>query len=204
MGLAGGGVLLALAALSLVLAFPKSHGLLQTAGCTGVLWGLLGALAAVALRALWKRRWVSALFHAGALCLVVGGALSAGHAKTWEVWLEDSPFATPEMRQRVVKGELVTLERFEIERYENGMPKQFRTTLRFPDGLQQIEVNRPLRRKGLTYYQMSYHERPDAYGQPVRMTMLLLREDPGWPVVFSGYGLLAAAALLLAVRTERG
>ena len=199
---AGVWTLLALAGVSVVLAFESQRGMLQTAECRVVAWGLLGVFAVLMVWALWRRRWVSALFHGGALAVVVGGALTAGYAKQWEMWLVDSPIAPVEYRQRMIQGERVALERFEVESYPNGQPKQYRTTLRFPEGAREIAVNNPLRRKGLTYYQMSYAQGQDPYGEPVWQTMILVRQDPGWPVVFAGYALLVAAAVAMALREE--
>lgn len=199
---AGVGTLLALAGVSVVLAFESQRGMLQTAGCRAGAWGLLVIFAVLTVWALWRRRWVSALFHSGALAVVVGGALTAGYAKQWELWLVDSPIAPVEYRQRMIQGERVALERFEVEAYPNGQPKQYRTTLRFPEGAREISVNKPLRRNGLTYYQMSYAQGQDPYGEPVWQTMILVRQDPGWPVVFAGYALLVAAAVAMALREE--
>ena len=199
---AGVGTLLALAGVSVALAFESQRGVLQTAGCRAVAWGLLAVFAVLTVWALWRRRWVSALFHGGALAVVVGGALTAGYAKQWEMWLVDSPIAPVEYRQRMIQGERVALARFEVESYPNGQPKQYRTTLQFPEGAREISVNKPLRRKGLTYYQMSYAQGQDPYGEPVWQTMILVRQDPGWPVVFAGYALLVVAAVAMALREE--
>lgn len=199
---AGVWALLALAGVSVALAFGSTRGWLQTAGCRVVAWGLLVVFAGMTISALWRRRWVSALFHGGALAVVVGGALTAGYAKQWEIWLVDSPIAPVEYRQRMIQGERVALERFEVESYPNGQPKQYRTTLRFPEGAREISVNKPLLRKGLTYYQMSYAPGQDPYGEPVWQTMILVRQDVGWPVVFAGYGVLVVAAVVMALREE--
>ena len=99
-------------------------------------------------------------------------------------------------------GDRVALESFEIETYPNGMPKQYRTRLYFPEGVREVSVNHPLRRKGYTYYQMSYAQAFDPYGRPVWQTILSVRKDPGVPFVFAGYGLLALATLLVAIRSE--
>ncbi len=138
----------------------------------------------------------------------------------------------------------VTLEAFTTETYPNGMPSQYRTKLCFNDNEHyELSVNDPLRRKGLTYYQMNTYMRyipaVDGYGNPVyfkvlavdekrnprfdehgeaiyygeqgeypveylmTFTELDVRSDPGAPVTFVGYGLLALAALGLALREER-
>ena len=192
--------LLALAAASAALAFPRVQGVLGSAWANAVLWALLLVCVGMGAVASARRRWLSALFHAGAAAVIVGGGLTAGYAKSWQVALVDSPLAPPELRQRVVAGESVSLRKFEIETYEDGMPKQFRTTLSFPEGERTIAVNKPLRRKGITYYQMSYSQARDPYGQTWWVTHLSLRRDPGVAVTFAGYGALILAALGTAIR----
>ncbi|MGN0886374.1 MAG: cytochrome c biogenesis protein ResB [Candidatus Spyradenecus sp.] len=199
---AGVGTLLALAGVSVVVTFGPAQGWVQMGWFRVMAWGLLGLFAGMTLWALARRRWVSALFHGGALAVVVGGALTAGYAKQWEMWLVDSPYAPVMDRQRMIQGERVALARFEVENYPNGQPKQYRTTLQFPEGSREISVNKPLRRKGLVYYQMSYTPVEGPYGERVWATMILVRQDRGWPVVFAGYGMLVAAAVLMALREE--
>ena len=194
--------LLCLVGASIALAFPRTHWLLRTPLANGIALLLLVAVSVVCLVALWKRRWVSALFHAGAVLVIIGGGLTAGYAQEGELALLDSPIAPTEYRQRVVGGDRVALESFEIETYPNGMPKQYRTRLYFPEGVREVSVNHPLRRKGYTYYQMSYAQAFDPYGRPVWQTILTVRKDPGVPFVFVGYGLLALATLLVAIRSE--
>lgn len=199
----GAAALVAFALVSAALAFPQCQGLLQHAAWRWTMRALLVLLVLLTLRALWRKRWVSALFHAAMTAILVGGAITQGYAKNWEIWLVDSPIAPTELRQCLVQGERVSLERFEIETYDNGMPKQFRTCLRFPEGPRELAVNQPLRRNGLTFYQMSYAQGQDPYGREVWQTLLLIRKDPGWPVVAAGYCALALATLLLALRTSR-
>ncbi len=79
--------------------------------------------------------------------------------------LERFPIAAP------WSEDVATLEDVEVETYPNGMPKQYRTRLAFEEGSYEIAVNQPLRRKGLTYYQMSYAQSylpaVDRYGSPI-------------------------------------
>ena len=192
--------LLVLALLSGILAFPKTQGVLGTPWAKGAVTAFALVCATVTVAALLRRRWLSALFHAGATAVAVGGLVTAFLAQTWQVELVDAPLAPRELRQRVVNGDTVTLKDFEIETYPNGMPKQFRTTLTFPEGDRTLAVNQPLRRDGITYYQMSYTQATDPMGHSWWATVLSLRYDPGAPIVFAGYGLLVLAALGLAVR----
>lgn len=196
-------LLLMLAAVAVALAFPGLRWMLGTAATSVALWGLLAAFAAMTARALGKRRWLSALFHAGALAVLAGGAVTAGYAREWQVGLVDSPIAPSAYRQRMIGGDLMTLRDFTIETYPDGMPRQYRTRLIFPEGEREVSVNRPLRRKGLTYYQMSYSKACDPYGRQVWQSHLTIRRDPGAPVTFAGYGMLVSAAFLMAVRGAR-
>ncbi len=196
-------VVLMLAAGCVVLAFPATHGVLRTSVFDGVVWVLLVALAGVTLRACWKHRWVSACFHLGALCVGIGGGITAGYASESRVGLVDSPIAPMEFKQRIVGGDRVTLKHFDIERYPSGMPSQYRTQLFFPEGEREVSVNHPVRRKGFTYYQMSYSKGMDPYGREVLQTELLVRKDPGASIVFAGFGLLVTASVLAALRVEK-
>lgn len=190
------------------LAFPRAQeAALGTWWLYATAWALLAACGAACVAALCRRRWVSAAFHAGAAAVVVGAGLTAGQARNWEIGLVDSPIAPPEYKtwrtEGKPDGDPVELVSFAIDTYGNGMPRQFRTRLRFPEGVREVSVNAPLRRKGLTYYQMSYGRAWDPYGRQVWQTFLRVRKDPGAPVTFAGYGLLAAAALAMAVREAR-
>ncbi len=92
--------------------------------------------------------------------------------------LQTFPIAAPWSQEHV------TLKDFTIERYPNDTPKQYRTTLTFEEGDYDIAVNQPLRRKGLTYYQMSYAHTYlpaiDRYENPIYFRMLAL-DDKGEP-----------------------
>ncbi|MEG1787724.1 MAG: cytochrome c biogenesis protein ResB [Kiritimatiellia bacterium] len=197
-------LLLLLAALAVALAFPPLHWLLKTLTANIVLWGLLIAFLVITLRALYQKRWISALFHMGGLALIVGGAITAGWAKESTLNLVDFAYADITQRSAMVGGEQVSLKTFRVEKYPNGMPRQYCTELLFDDGTYELSVNRPLRRKGYAYYQMSYGVWGQDYdGSPIYFTSLLIRHDPGVKIVFIGYGLLTLAALLMALREIR-
>ena len=56
----------------------------------------------------------------------------------------------------------VECERFDIEYYDNNMPKEYRSILKIIENgkeilKKEIEVNKPLKHKGITMYQASYH-----------------------------------------------
>ncbi len=76
----------------------------------------------------------------------------------------------------------LALEAFRIETYPNGMPSQYISELRFNDDERHtLAVNAPLRRKGLTYYQMSAYTRMvpavDRYGMPVYFKVLAFDDN---------------------------
>ncbi len=63
-------------------------------------------------------------------------------------------------------GFTVRCDRFDIEYYSNGMPKDYRAKLTVIDHgktviKRDIEVNKPLTYKGITFYQSSYQPYPD-------------------------------------------
>lgn len=196
------GIISLLAAGAIVLAFPATHDALQHWGFNGAIWLLLFLLAAVTVRALFTRRLLSAAFHLAMILVILGGAGTAWKAVEEEKQLIDSPLAPRVYREWNVDGEVCVLESFRIDRYENGMPKQYRTRLAFPEGSYELSVNNPLRRKGITYYQMSYTEAMDPMGGRAWCTILTARRDPGVPWIFAAYGIFLLAAFTMAVREE--
>lgn len=192
--------LLCLSAWAIVFAFPQTHFLLRTPITNGVLLTFIVVLIATTIRALWLKRWISALFHLGASLVIVGGGITAGYAKEGHVTLIDALDAPIEYRQFMLDDERVALHSFEIATYPDGMPQQYTSRLVFVDGVREVSVNAPLRHKGWTYYQMSYQKVFDPYGNPVLSTLLTVRKDPGVPFTFSGYAILVLAAFLLALR----
>lgn len=181
-------------------AFPNTASYLRSVGINGLLLFCLGTLFITTLWSLWRRRWLSVLFHLGASLVIIGGGLTAGYAQEGQIVFTDSPYAPTELRQCLVAGDRVALHSFEIVTYPDGMPKQYITRLVFPEGLREVSVNAPLRRKGWTYYQMSYQSVTGYYGEPVFNTVLTVRRDPGALVTFWGYGVLIFAAFTLAIR----
>lgn len=195
--------LLVLAALAIFLALPQSERFRELTVFRCAAWAVLIGFAAVAVQALFARAWVRALFAAGAVCVTVGFGVTGASAREGALVLTDSlsPYANHRLlRERVVGGETVRLESFRQDTYPNGMPRQYTTLLRFPDGLREISVNRPYRRNGYTYYQMSCDGGVGPDGYPFVQTVLTVRRDPGVPVVFVGFAMLLAASAALAVR----
>lgn len=85
----------------------------------------------------------------------------------------------------------VRLDRFTVERYDDGTPRRFRSEVRFGQRAAAIEVNAPVRHGGYTFYQDSYDTQRNAY------TVLLVVRDPWLPAAACGAALLAAGALLM-------
>ena len=81
-------VTLLLAAGSVVLAFfgaDQAGEIMHSAPVLAGGWALAVLFAAVAARALWKKRFVSALVHAGAV-LILAGALCGTQKETLGIW----------------------------------------------------------------------------------------------------------------------
>lgn len=197
-------LLLFLSAMAIVLAFPAMRGLLASSWTDGVMLGLLLLLGELSLDALLRKRWMSALVHLGAALIIVGGGLTAGKAKEGQIVFTDAAYAPPEYRQCIIGGDRVALHSFEMPTYPDGMPKQYITHLIFPEGIRTVSVNAPLRRKGYTYYQMSYQQVEGYYGEPIYNTVLTVRKDPGATFTFWGYGCIVVAAFALAFRESLG
>lgn len=193
--------LLFLSVMAIVLAFPSARTLLQSQWLNGILLALLICLGGITLRALFRKRWLSALFHLGTMAIIIGGGITAGYTKEGQIIFTDASYAPPEYRQCVIDGDRIALHSFEMPTYPDGMPQQYITHLMFPEGMHTVSVNAPLRRKGWTYYQMSYQQVEGYYGEPVFNTILTVRKDPGANITFCGYALLILAAFAQAIRT---
>lgn len=189
-----------MSAVAVLLAFPAMHFLLQTVWWRTLIGCFLGGLLLIVCRAAFKKRWLSVGFHLGMMFVLIGGWITADYAKEQHLILTDCTYAPHEFRQCLVEGDRVMLHAFEIPTYPNGMPQQYRSHLIFPEGVRTVEVNAPLRRKGWTYYQMSYDCVAGFYGESVYRTMLVARKDPGVAVTFCGYLVLTLSALALAIR----
>lgn len=88
----------------------------------------------------------------------------------------------------------VTLNRFTVDRYDNGMPRQFRSELNLGDRTATVSVNHPARYQGYKFYQESY----ETHGNVA--TLLLVKRDPWLPVVWAGILLLAVGSIFLLLR----
>jgi hypothetical protein len=196
-------MLLFFSAMAIILAFPATRGMLTSSWTNGIMLCTMIILGELVLDALLRKRWISALIHLGATLIIIGGGITASKAKDGQIVFTDADYAPPEYRQCIVGGDRVALHSFEMPTYPDGMPKQYITHLIFPEGTKTVSVNAPLRRKGYTYYQMSYQQVEGYYGEPVYNTILTVRKDPGAKVTFWGYGCVIVAAFALALRESR-
>ena len=170
------------------------------------LWALVAGLMvymAVICR-MWKRMAVCAL-HFAILLILLGALLTKLTGQHGKMKLEpnrpNSHFFIKH-NDEITKTALpfsLTLDRFEIERYDNGKPKDYMSHLRLNDGKTQkdavISMNHILRHKHYRFYQSDY----DEHGNSV----LDVARDPwGIGVTYAGYAVLfvALAAMLVEQR----
>jgi cytochrome c-type biogenesis protein CcsB len=175
-------------------------------------FALLGLFAANLLAALverWPRnRWRVgfALTHS-AILLVLGGALATALVKVegrLPIWEGESAHTLYRggAEEELEPFELpfaVRLDAFEIDTYPGTRrPRMFRSRVTVVDPARGgetpgvIEMNRPLRHGGFTFFQSSYQIQGGR-----EMTILAVARDPGEPFVFAGYGLLVLGMIVV-------
>lgn len=98
--------------------------------------------------------------------------------------LQSSSTAFPFQSSSTINlGFTIRCDRFEIEFYDNNMPKEYRSLLTVLEDDQiilqkEIEVNTPLKYKGITFYQASY--------QPFNDFIFTMAEPDQSPINFTG------------------
>lgn len=161
----------------------------------GLLILFAASLGLVTLRGVRRRRGAGFVLNHAGLFLIVWGALFGAPDVTRARMLvrtgEEATLAYTSAGEAVPLPFAVRLDRFTLERYDDGTPRRFRSELRFDDRPASVEVNHPVRYGGYTFFQDSYDTRHGAY------TVLLLVRDPWLWVVWVGVALLAAGSLLL-------
>ncbi len=207
-------LLLLCAAGSVFLAFKGSAAAGALMHHPAALWSAGGfgvVLALLALRALVKRRWRSALFHGAAAYLIAGVLLSANGGASGYIPLSAGDYDTRLYSQDMSRALCdlpfgVAMNRFSIETYPEGMHRQYLAdlTLTSSDGKTELRktasVNTPVRFQGWTLYQMSYGQSYNMYtGAPVTYSILFVSRDPGVIHVFTAFGLLLAATAWLMI-----
>lgn len=189
---------------------------------------LLAALlvAAVAIRSLIRRRWASALLHGGFAIIAAGWLIGQNTESRATADLPASgnmALADGDTSDTLYTGDrlqnfagrvpfTLTLDKFTVTRYgaaEDSPVRDYSSRVTFrqtgrPDREADIRVNHPARIAGYYIYQMSWGQTLDnVTGEPVTYTILSFIRDPGLPVVYAGFLLLAGGALLFAVRQFR-
>jgi ABC-type transport system involved in cytochrome c biogenesis permease subunit len=171
------------------------------------LWALIaGLMAFMAVKCrMWKRMAVCAL-HSAILLILLGALLTMLTGQHGKMQLEpnrpNSHFFIKnhnEITQETLPFSL-TLNRFEIEKYENGKPKDYVSYLRLSDGKTQkdavISMNHILKHKHYRFYQSDY----DEHGNSV----LDVARDPwGIGVTYAGYALLFFALIAMLIEHRK-
>jgi len=186
------------------------------------------ALTFTGLRAIFRRRYHSALFHCG-LAVIMGGWL------TGQIALRTASPENPttglmalidgDMSDQLYEGSrldklvgrvpfTIKLEKFSVIRYPAKEPgyeapvREYcsRVVIQEPNKparVENIRVNQPAIVAGFYIYQMSWGQTNDRWGQPVNYTVLQFKRDPGLYAVYTGFGLLFIGAFWFAVRCFR-
>ena len=165
------------------------------------LWALVAVL--IILMAvkgrLWKRMAVCAL-HSAILLILLGALLTMLTGQHGRMQLEpnrpNNHFFIKEQGE-ITKEALpfsLTLDRFEIEKYDNGKPKDYVSYLQLNDGETEkdvvISMNNILKHKHYRFYQSDYDDKGNS--------ILDVARDPwGIGVTYAGYALLFVALAAL-------
>lgn len=189
---------------------------------------LATGISVISSRAIFRKRYHSALFHAGCALIMTGWLIGqvAIRAQTPEHPVNgmmamidgdvsNELFTGP--RLETFAGRVpfsVRLEKFVVERYpsrepgEEGPVREYRSQVTLlekdkPPRVEHVRVNHPVRVQGFYIYQMSWGPTQDRLGRPVNYTVLQFIRDPGLTVVYTGFGVLFVAALWFASRFFR-
>ncbi|OHD67557.1 MAG: hypothetical protein A2177_12315 [Spirochaetes bacterium RBG_13_68_11] len=123
-----------------------------------------------------RRRHGPDVLHLGLLVLMVGAVISYQGTRRGAVNLAAGESAT------LPDGSTLTVTDFRFDRYPDGRPKDWVSTLRVTEGDVvaldgfALRVNRPLRRAEYSYYQSSYGEEWQLVLRDIRGGDLVLRE----------------------------
>jgi len=185
-------------------------------------------LAVTGTRALFRRRFDSALFHVGTAVIMAGWLTGQIALKTatsdnpatgmmalFEGEMSDQLYEGS--RFEMMKGRVpftVKLEKFSIERYPAKGPEYEATVREYcsrvvirerdkPPRTEEIRVNHPAVVQGYYIYQMSFGQNYNRWGELANYTVLQFRRDPGLTVVYTGFGLLFIGAFWFAARCFR-
>jgi cytochrome c-type biogenesis protein CcsB len=211
-------VLVALAAGTIVESLHGAPVAGRTVYHAGWFRALLGVLAVNLLASIvdlwpWGRRRIGYALTHGSMLLILAGALATELRKVegqLQIWEGEESSAVVGLVERGTSAEprtvatlpfAVRLDAFEVGYYEGTRrPAQYRSQVVVRDGGREtkalIEMNRPLRYGGYTFFQSSYQETPQR-----DLTVLSVSRDPGEPIVFLGYyGLVLGMLVVLGTR----
>jgi hypothetical protein len=185
-------------------------------------------MAITSVRALFRRRFDSALFHGGVALVMAGWLVGQVALRTASPEnpanglmalidgdMSDQLFQGPRLEQLVGRVPFtVKLEKFTVERYPSRDP-QYEAPVREycsrvviqernkPARVENIRVNQPAIVQGFYIYQMSWGQTGDRWGNSVNYTVLQFKRDPGLMSVYTGFVVLFAGALWFAARCFR-
>jgi len=171
------------------------------------LWALVAVLMVIMVvkGRLWRHMVVCAL-HLSILLILLGALLTMLTGQHGRMQLEpnrpNSHFFIKD-NDEITKEALpfsLTLDRFEIEKYDNGKPKDYVSYLQLSDGETQqdivISMNHILKHKHYRFYQSDYDEQGNS--------ILDVARDPwGIGVTYMGYALLFVALTALLVERRK-
>ena len=171
------------------------------------LWALVAVLMVIMVvkGRLWRHMVVCAL-HLSILLILLGALLTMLTGQHGRMQLEpnrpNSHFFIKD-NDEITKEALpfsLTLDRFEIEKYDNGKPKDYVSYLQLSDGETQqdivISMNHILKHKHYRFYQSDYDEQGNS--------ILDVARDPwGIGVTYMGYALLFVALTVLLVERRK-
>lgn len=173
-------------------------GLYHTWPFIALLLLLAASLGLVTLRGLRVRRSAGFILnHAGLLLIVWGALFGAPDVTRARMMIRtggEAALARTAAGEAVPLPFAVRLDRFTLERHDDGTPSRFRSEVRFDGRPAVVEVNAPARFGGYTFYQDGCDMQHGTY------TVLLVVRDPWLPVVWVGIALLAAGSVLLLFR----
>ncbi|MEG1623227.1 MAG: cytochrome c biogenesis protein ResB [Alistipes sp.] len=186
-------VLLLLSAGAMVIEGTWGIGLYRTYPFIVLMLLLMTNLELVVLRH-WPQRHAAFLFNHTGLLLILWGALF-GAPDVMEAHMvvrrgEAVHVAQTSLGALVPLPFEVRLDRFIVESFDDGTPRQFRSELQINGHPYSTQVNTPAHFGGYTIYQESFDRAHNDY------TLLLLVRDPWLWVVWLGVGLLSIGSCL--------
>ncbi|WP_418990607.1 cytochrome c biogenesis protein ResB [Alistipes sp.] len=196
--LRSGRTAVALTALTVLLLIPEgvwAAGLFRTWPCIAVVLLLAASLGLVTLRRLRTRRDAAFLLNHGGLFLILWaatfGAPDTTRARMIVRQGETETLAYAADGTIIPLPFGVRLERFTIDWYDDGPPRQFRSSLLVDGKPCEVAVNSPVHHGGYTFLQDGYDMREGRY------TVLQVVRDPWLRAIWAGVAMLAAGSLLM-------